>query len=70
MRDEYGEIFGRINKDGNVSILYADDGEAVTTLDENVYQVGSDISARYEHPDGIVLSYDDAISLGIDIENE
>ncbi len=27
------EVFGRINSEGNVDILYADSGESVTRLD-------------------------------------
>lgn len=62
------EIFGRINNDGNVAILYAEDGAAVTRLDANVYPVGSELSVRYEHPEGIVLTRSDAAKLGIKIE--
>ena len=62
------EIFGSLDSDGNVIILYADSGEAVTRIDANVYPVGSSISARYEHPEGIVLTRQDADSLGIEIE--
>jgi len=69
-KDEYGKIFGRINEDGNVCMLYVENGDVVTTMDENVYPIDSDISARYEHPRGIVLTLDDAQSIGIEIENE
>ncbi len=35
------EVFGRINSEGNVDILYADSGESVTRLDADVFPVGS-----------------------------
>lgn len=65
--DENGEFFGRINEDGNVLVLHLD-GVAATRLDANVYPIGSDLSARYEHAAGIVLSRNDAERLGIEIE--
>lgn len=66
--DKHGSFFGRINEDGNVDVLHAEDGMAATRLDASVYPVGSDVSARYEHPAGIVLTRDDAAKLAIDIE--
>lgn len=66
--DKHGEFFGRINEDGNVDVLHVEDGSAATRLDASVYPVGSDVSARYEHPAGIVLTRDDATKLGIEIE--
>jgi hypothetical protein len=69
-QDENGKIFGRIDNNGNVIVLYAEEGEAVTWMDENVYPVGSSLSVRYEHPEGIVLSREDADKLGIEIEDE
>jgi len=64
-RDEIDNIFYRINEEGIADILYASDGMAVTRLDEDVYPVGSDLSARYEHADGIVLTIEDAEKIGI-----
>jgi hypothetical protein len=61
-------IFGRINSDGNVDIMDSETGEAVTRLDADVYPIGSDLSARYEHPDGIVLAVADAETVGVEIE--
>lgn len=69
-KDDFDEIFGRINDNGNVALFYAEEGEAVTELDESVYPVGSNQSARYEHPEGIVLEIDDARKLGIEIEDD
>lgn len=65
--DTHGEFFGRINEEGNVDVLHID-GAAATRLDASVYPIGSDVSARYEHPAGIVLSRTDAERLGIEIE--
>ena len=65
--DKHGDFFGRINQDGNVDVLHID-GAAATRLDASVYPVGSDVSARYEHPAGIVLTRADADKLGIEIE--
>lgn len=60
-------MFYRINDDGNAIILH-ESGEMVTRIDANVYPVGSDLSARYEHPEGIVLTIADAEKLGIEVE--
>lgn len=68
MQTVNNEIFGRVNENGNVAILYAESGEAVTRLDASVYPVGSNLSARYEHPSGIILSREDANKLGLQIE--
>lgn len=65
--DKYGEFFGRRTDDGHVIVLHLS-GEAATRLDASVYPIGSDTSARYEHPDGIVLTASDAAKLGIEIE--
>ena len=65
--DQHGEFFGRTNENGNVDVLHAD-GSAATRLDASVYPVGSDVSARYEHPAGIVLTRADADRLGLEIE--
>lgn len=67
-QDKFGSFFGRINADGDVNVLHVGDGEFATRLDASVYPVGSDVSARYEHPNGIVLTAEDASKLGIDIE--
>lgn len=66
--DKYGEFFGRLDEHGNVVVLHVAEGEAATRLDTSVYPVGSELSARYEHPAGIVLSRADADRLGIEIE--
>jgi hypothetical protein len=65
--DKYGEFFGRTTEAG-VAVLHTADGVPATRLDASVYPVGSDTSARYEHPEGIVLSAGDAASIGLDVE--
>jgi hypothetical protein len=64
-------IFGRINSDGNIDVLH-ETGECVTRFDDSitgVYPVGSDITANYEHPNGITLSKEDAVKIGLSIED-
>lgn len=65
--DKYGEFFGRFTDDGNVAILHVEDGAPATRLDASVYPVGSAVSARYEHPGGIVLTQTDVATLGIEV---
>lgn len=62
------EVFGRINEQGNVD-LFDMDGESATRVDANIYPVGSSLSARYEHPEGITISKDDANRIGVQIED-
>lgn len=59
--------FGRIDTDGNVAVLMSNDGSCATRIDANVYPVGSTLSARYEHPEGIIISLVDAINIGLEI---
>lgn len=61
------DVFGRISENGNV-VLFLEDGSVCTRLDANVYPVGSNSSARNEHPDGIVLYAADAVRLRIEME--
>lgn len=65
-------MFGRVQEDGNVAILFACDGSVVTRIDANtsIYPVGESLSTRYEHPNGIILSREDTKKLGIEIEEE
>lgn len=65
--DKFGNFFGRVNESGNVAVFH-DSGESATRLDANVYPVGSSLSAKYEHPEGIVITKDDAAKLGIEID--
>lgn len=67
-------IFGRRTEDGNVAILFAADGLAVTRMQRGdypggIWPVGSDLGCGYEHPNGIILTEDDARKLGVEIED-
>lgn len=63
------EVFGKLNNDGNVDILYINDGDKVTRLNvDGVYPVNSALSTRHEHANGIVLTVDQCKSLNIEIE--
>lgn len=61
------KFFGRLNENGDV-VVFDENGEICTRLDANVYPVNSQLSARYEHTNGIVLSLSDAKKLAIAIE--
>jgi len=60
------EIFGRRTNEG-IMILHAEDGDLVTRIPgaHTVYPVGSSLSCEWEHPEGIVLSEEDAEKLGL-----
>ena len=60
-------MFYRLNEKGNAAI-FNDAGTVVTSMAANVYPVGSDVSARYDHPGGIVLSVSDAYAAGVSKE--
>ena len=62
------QIFGRFNEAGDIMLLHVEDGHAVTRLDDDIYPVGSDLSTRWEHPEGIVITPEDAAELGVEIE--
>lgn len=79
--DKHGEFFGRLDESGNVAVLHVEDGLPATRLDASVYPVlyredddgntttrTSQLSARYEHAAGIILTRGDADRLGIEIE--
>lgn len=70
MTHKLDETFGRINDDGNVCVLDAESGEAVTRIEDaaGLYPVGSDLGCKYEHPRGIVITQADAARFGIEIE--
>ncbi len=77
-RDKYGEFFGRYDAHGNVMVMHVEDGSPATRLDASVYPVQylgenactrtGDLSARYEHPNGITLTPEDAACLDLEIE--
>lgn len=61
------DLFYRLNENGNAEI-YNSDGTVCERFEENipcVYPVDSNLSAYYEHNDGIVLTIDDAKKCGI-----
>lgn len=63
------EVFGKLNSEGNVDILYINDGDKVTRLNvDGVYPVDSTLSTRYEHANGIVLTVEQCKLLNIEIE--
>jgi|AKYZ01.1.fsa_nt_gi hypothetical protein len=69
MTASINEVFGRINAQGNVDVLYSETGEQVNRLDvDGVYPVGSEFSTHYDHAEGIVISVADANRIGLDIE--
>lgn len=61
-------LFFRVNQQGH-AVIFDEYGWNVTKIDENVYPVGSDWSCRWEHPEGIVLTIEDAKKLGIKHED-
>ena len=61
------KMFYRITDEGNAEI-FNNDGQAVTRIDANVYPVGSILSAMHEHPEGVILTVEDAESLNIEPE--
>jgi len=62
---KFDDMFYRLDENGNAEILFRENGESVTRIDANVYPIGADLSARYEHPRGIILTVADAEKLGI-----
>lgn len=65
---ELNEVFGRTNEAGDVELFEITDGDRATRLNADVYPVGSQLSTRYEHAEGITITRDDAERLGIEIE--
>jgi hypothetical protein len=57
-------VFYRINEQKNAEI-FEDSGERARRILANVYPVDSEVSARYEHPNGITLTISDAQKIGI-----
>ncbi|MCK5450233.1 MAG: hypothetical protein KAI70_00555 [Candidatus Omnitrophica bacterium] len=64
-------MFYRKNSVGN-AVIFENDGSVATRIMQSkhcVYPVGSNMSTKYEHPVGVVLSVEDAQKLGILEEN-
>lgn len=69
MTASLSEVFGRVNAEGNVDILYSDDGYPVSSLNvANLYPIGSTLSVHHEHPEEITVTLADALRIGIEIE--
>jgi hypothetical protein len=67
--DERIDVFGRAMADGTIAVLHVSTGEPVTRMDvDQVYPVGSPLSVKYEHPQGLVLRRADAERMGLEIE--
>lgn len=58
------DLFYRLDENGN-AVIFDLDGDIATTIDASVYPVDSQLSTRYEHHEGIVLTIEDAKKLGI-----
>jgi hypothetical protein len=69
--EETTEMFYRLNEHGNAVILDSDNGLNITQLNIAAWPIDSEIDPRltlsteYNHPEGIVLSVEDAEKLGI-----
>lgn len=59
-------LFGRVVENGVA--VFESDGSVATRIDANIYPINSSLSARYEHPEGIVISSEDAVKIGLEIE--
>jgi len=64
---ELKDFFGRINSDGNIQVFELD-GIATRMPIDNLYPIDSSFSVLYEHPEGIVISLDDAEKIGLEYE--
>jgi len=62
-----GGMFGRVVEGGNIAV-FNQDGSAATRINARVWPVGSDLSGAYEHPNGIVLTAQDAANINLAIE--
>lgn len=60
-------MFYRENDNGD-AVIFNSDGSVATKIDANVYPIGSNLSARYEHASGIILAVSDAEEIGIEEE--
>lgn len=67
--EEIENIFARKRNDGNYDILDVENGCDVTKLDLNEYPVDSDLSTRWEHPNGIVFTLEQVHRNDIEIED-
>ena len=67
------DMYGRVNSDNNIDVLWADDGSRVAKFEDNlplVWPINSNVSAYHEHINGgIVITREDAAKMGLHIEN-
>ena len=66
--NEHG-VYGQLDENNNVTCLCASEGVPVTKLDANIYPVNSNLSAKYEHAQGITITIDNGNKIGIAIES-
>lgn len=60
-------MYGRTEADGTISVWSVSTGAAVTFMPADVKPVGSELSARKNHPLGIKLTRKDALAIGLEI---
>lgn len=60
-------MYGRTEADGTISVWSMATGAAVTFMPADVKPVGSELSARKNHPLGIKLTRKDALAIGLEI---
>ena len=58
-----GEMFYRLDDDGNATIFRADGDQSQRV--PGTWPIGSDLSGDHEHPEGITLTVADAEKIGI-----
>lgn len=60
-------VFYRVNDEGTADLLDVETGRAITRIEQGptLWPIGSDVSARYEHPEGITITVEDAERMGI-----
>lgn len=63
------DIFARQEKE-NFWILYSDSGLNVNSIDANIFSINEMNRALYGHSEGILLTKEDVLKLGIAIEYE
>ena len=65
------DFYAKLNKNGNYSLLYTEDGRRVTRLDYTcpiVWPVASNAMAYHDHPEGIMVTEADAVKLDVPLE--
>jgi len=66
---ESGEHVTRLDSEGQICYFIGKTkGDKFVPPLYGVYPVNADVSTKYEHPEGIVITVDDANRLGIEVE--